>query len=632
MYRIYQSFGAYITLGAQDEEWRCDECLDTPEPIGPVNKGRLHRAEVGDPDDSSGVCLQWKPVSGASEYVVQLSNNPSFSGPSLRSKKVSSPEYDMTQRDARAGQKVYWRVMAVNTAECKVSEKSEPQEVTAQPEPGGGGGGGGRGKRGSKCERYSVTGEIKGPANPECTMPTTYHAQYSFICKDARGNQVLTLKKAEWSMNPAAPHAGISIIAQNAKLATISTQGAGIVEFELKLTLTFQEAATGQTFTCELKKKVRVDCQTMSLYRLYFGNYNRFVGMYLPFRRLDLRQTDPYTGTAVTGVHHVNENADAQGSLASAAHTGSYGARQAVRLGYPLFIAPAEGDAVVVAPVVTVSQAAMAESKPADPSQIQTERGVQEQREVAVPIPRQFIRLQIANYAPLIGLSGGSYSNWTAQGDGTDSTTNLTGGGTTTVDGTNIVSFKGNSYGERLPVKSYVEEDNPANTHIVHQWIERTGSVWQGTGGSLGDEGVETKQTLTEEINNDGTRYSYSAGTLTVNAEGLYRISMYCLLGPDSHDDWWQWVELMLKINGSDQHPLHVAYDGMYNMLQLYYGYGNYDVTYESDTAGFSNLYDLSSGDTIDCHATRTVDPATASAAPSAEWDVVLSVEFICPS
>ena len=110
--------------------WQTSSILPPIDINGPFDGQTFCLEVVG---ENSGIYLDWEP-NGASHYLVQLSSNPQFNGPSVREIVVlaaTGSEYQLkTPKDIRYGETIYWRVIGADLFNGGVSDKSETRKLT----------------------------------------------------------------------------------------------------------------------------------------------------------------------------------------------------------------------------------------------------------------------------------------------------------------------------------------------------------------------------------------------------------------------------------------------------------------------------------------------------------------------
>jgi hypothetical protein len=261
--------------------------------LAPPDGDNLCPSNADEPDGpgDSLIDMTWRTVSGATFYIVQICNNSSFHGPTLRSVKRPAtggstqtfvPEADV---DIRLSETVHWRVMAYNTT-GGVSQKSDAWSYTydcdddpgsggnkgktSKPSPPSGSGPGGVGGHNKpKCEKFNIKVNIDGPAQTMCSDAVMYHLQAAYACKDADGADLIGIFAVIWEVFPA-PDSGppfffpcVSIRAQNKNLCVLDiTKCKSSQTFLLRCNVIFENKIDATKLNCVAEKRIFVDCET----------------------------------------------------------------------------------------------------------------------------------------------------------------------------------------------------------------------------------------------------------------------------------------------------------------------------------------------------------------------------------
>ena len=242
--------------------WHSDTVLDTPVLVSPEDNENLCKDSASG-GGTSGAKLKWQNPAGADFAILQWANNPSFTGPTLRSKKITgSEEYDLSHPDElRDGEKIHWRVAAYNNSggASKASESRTLTKECKDQKKGGGGNPGGGGDE-VKCEQFGVKMKIDGPRWVMCCDRAMWHLQIAHTCLTATGQPAATLANVVWTIeqNPADPQNTIE--QQNEKFCVVRTQCEKSQVFVLRATAFFTSAVGN--FSCSTVQKVFVDCRT----------------------------------------------------------------------------------------------------------------------------------------------------------------------------------------------------------------------------------------------------------------------------------------------------------------------------------------------------------------------------------
>jgi len=95
--------------------WRSDIILETPTLRFPLDEVRFCPQVYLLNGFSAGITLYWNTIAGASFYVLQISDNQSFSGPNIRGIKTVDTEFELNYLEhLRVGDQFFWRVAAYN--------------------------------------------------------------------------------------------------------------------------------------------------------------------------------------------------------------------------------------------------------------------------------------------------------------------------------------------------------------------------------------------------------------------------------------------------------------------------------------------------------------------------------------
>jgi len=257
---IRQDVESYAEL--PDVDWHSDTVLDTPVLTGPEDGANLCKDEASG-GGTSGAKLEWEPPAGADFSILQWANNPSFTGPTLRSQKVAGGEYDLSHPDElRDGEKIHWRVASYNNSggASKVSESRTLKKECKGQKKGGGGNPGGGGGDAAKCEQFGVKMKIDGPRWVMCCDRAMWHLQIAHQCLTATGQPAATLANVVWSIEQNPDDPKNTIEQQNEKFCVVRTQCEKSQVFNLRVTAFFTSAVGN--FSCSTVQKVFVDCRT----------------------------------------------------------------------------------------------------------------------------------------------------------------------------------------------------------------------------------------------------------------------------------------------------------------------------------------------------------------------------------
>lgn len=275
--------------------WQDDSDLPVPLPVYPRDGASICLDNAS--GNEANISLEWSISLGATHYVLQICNNNSFKGPTLRSVKVAAPatSYDLLKGDdIRLDETIYWRVFALNGI-GGVSRKSDIRSVSydcgdlrdARPKEGGNQGFPDTDQ--GRCSDYDVTVEIRGPDTMLCCDKVFFPINISFTCQDQIGRALAQLVDIQWSVRSNPDEEGSITIegydTDNGCGAIVEACGQTSQVFEIIATLVFDDLVLGDQFSCEFKKEVYVDCVVpvgdkpwagSNAYRtIYFDTINR---------------------------------------------------------------------------------------------------------------------------------------------------------------------------------------------------------------------------------------------------------------------------------------------------------------------------------------------------------------------
>jgi hypothetical protein len=273
-YGVYQGLGTYGGFPAVD--FHDDVRLATPELEWPRDGANLceepYDHETKARGDSTGIDLKWKAVPGATQYIVQWSQDSSFNGPTLRSEKVAGTTKSLKLgEDIRMGEEAHWRVMASNST-GGTSHKSEsrsfkydcPQSKRKNPKGDDSSG---------LCDIYNVEMELQGDEVLHCCDRALYILNMSYDCKDDEGNVFLEYVQTLWTIRQNPADAGNWVEKSDDAWAIIGTKCNTSSQFWLVCCAQFKIVETGQMFLCCVSKQVVVNCDTHYTGYMYPGSW-----------------------------------------------------------------------------------------------------------------------------------------------------------------------------------------------------------------------------------------------------------------------------------------------------------------------------------------------------------------------
>ena len=258
--------------------WRSDGVLETPRLTFPADEVKYCPDILLWYGASADVRLQWDSVSGASFYVVQICENSSFNGPSLRAAKTTNTYQDLNYiEDIRQNAKIFWRVAAYDGL-GSASAMSNPRsmEITCgdlngvgyDPDET-------PGTDSQLCDALGVKIEIMGPSQVRLVDNSrTWAVNVTHDCKD---DASLDLEITD--ITAAITQVGTAVTVDTALDVTSGTgTGTGSVAcpghylsldidatcpeaFDITFTVDF-EVGTGsnaRTFSCTATKKVMIE-------------------------------------------------------------------------------------------------------------------------------------------------------------------------------------------------------------------------------------------------------------------------------------------------------------------------------------------------------------------------------------
>jgi len=260
---IRQSIYTYVEQPAV--VWRSDVVLEPPVLLAPENESTVCPSNTGGYDNPSGITLEWEDPVDADWIIIQVCDNSSFNGPTLRSVKVLAGEesYQLSLiSEIRHGESVYWRAMAYSNS-GGVSPKSDAWQFTydcGSPGKKGGSPPSPAGRRPSLCELYEVKMEVAGPDVIMACSQENFNANVVWTCEDGDGNEILRLDSVQWSVENDPAHPG-QITTQGPTngmevIVNIDCEFSGL--FAVVFCATFTHIPTSQQFVCCERKKFRV--------------------------------------------------------------------------------------------------------------------------------------------------------------------------------------------------------------------------------------------------------------------------------------------------------------------------------------------------------------------------------------
>jgi hypothetical protein len=243
-----------ISGGYQGAAYRNDGILGTPVLLFPRDGANICLESTA--TYSSQIVFSWTPVVGAAEYIVEWSNDPNFSGPSLRAVITSNTYYSLVNNtDIRLGEAVYWRVFARNGT-GSLSEKTIPRKISfncpdfSSPD---------------RADNFDVNLVIHGDDYLRCCEQKMWSSEVSYICEDQVGRPIASLVSLEWGVSTESGTGEPTIVESSND--TVIIESCGIDRdtsqiFEIQLTATFNDLVRGDTFEKTFSKKVFLDCHS----------------------------------------------------------------------------------------------------------------------------------------------------------------------------------------------------------------------------------------------------------------------------------------------------------------------------------------------------------------------------------
>lgn len=243
-----------ISGGYQGTTYRNDGLLGTPILLFPRDGANICLESTI--TYSSQIVFSWTPVVGATEYIVEWSNDANFSGPSLRAVITSNTYYSLVNNtDIRLGEAVYWRVFARNGT-GSLSEKTIPRKISfncpdfASPD---------------RADNFDVNLVIHGDDYLRCCEQKMWSSEVSYICEDQVGRPIASLVSLDWSVSTESGKGEPTIVESSNDVVIIESCGIDRETsqiFEIQLTATFNDLVRGDTFEKTVNKKVFLDCHS----------------------------------------------------------------------------------------------------------------------------------------------------------------------------------------------------------------------------------------------------------------------------------------------------------------------------------------------------------------------------------
>ena len=192
MAKIFQSIEP--TASFPSVTWRSDGVLDTPRLTAPADEVRYCPQILLWVGASADIRLTWDSVTGASFYVVQLCENSSFSGPTLRGIRTSNEYVDLNYvENVRQSAQLFWRVAAYDGI-GSASKMSAPRSLEIScPELNGVGYDPDEtpGTTAQLCDALGVDLQIEGPTNVRLTdTGRIWVVNLGFDCESQLGDLV----------------------------------------------------------------------------------------------------------------------------------------------------------------------------------------------------------------------------------------------------------------------------------------------------------------------------------------------------------------------------------------------------------------------------------------------------------
>ena len=243
--------------------WRTDLLLPQPQLAFPRPDAVVCLDTT--PGNGSNILLQWNTSAGATHYLVQWGGNAQLSGPDTREVLVTATQYELlTDDDIRLGETCYWRVQAQNRTTGGVSAQSEIRAITLECDNSTSN----VGKGLNRCTDYDFDAKIKGGDMMSCCDEQVYWLEMTFSHKDQFDRTLVDVREIVWEVS-GSPSGGVSPYLSEANssdykiiLETCGDDESESQVVELKATITFDDFVQGDTFECEVTKKIFVDCDT----------------------------------------------------------------------------------------------------------------------------------------------------------------------------------------------------------------------------------------------------------------------------------------------------------------------------------------------------------------------------------
>jgi len=235
--------------------WREDIILPAPILVGPRNNSVFCLdSQIG----LGFIILQWNAVAGATEYLIQWSNNPQMQGASIREAVVVAPTTTYTllrDVDIRQGEEIYWRVIAASgtSGATGASAQSETRKISYKCEDNE------QQKEEDKSQEFDIYLEIGGKDWMECCDRATYFIYISYANRDQFGRELITLDSVEWSVKNESGTVKIEDSANDFK-KIIETCIEETQVIQICVNASFTDKLTSSTFNKQVCKCVTVDC------------------------------------------------------------------------------------------------------------------------------------------------------------------------------------------------------------------------------------------------------------------------------------------------------------------------------------------------------------------------------------
>ena len=276
------------TLTSPSITWRNDVLLTGPLLVYPLDGSNVCVPFIL--GGFSGITLYWTSVVSATHYILQICNNSSFSGPTIRTAIVAHPtvQYQLVYgTDIRIGETIFWRVFAVNTTTGGSSFKSVAWSLSYKCPQG-------IASNNSLTDaqktalmagvKYGATAVIGGPDNICCTGTKAWHLTISHNEKDEFGNAV-SLTSVVWDLLDNG--GGHTILISNNNICVIESDAYVSEVIILKVTVTL--TVNSQTIRATDEKRIFVDCDGVC-------DINNFNGRV----RFIIDSVDPYDPNSAT--------------------------------------------------------------------------------------------------------------------------------------------------------------------------------------------------------------------------------------------------------------------------------------------------------------------------------------------